>query len=94
MAKVLVSQKTNGYQMKEGDLLYSLVPCTSKSGQGFTNSSRSKLSSFLNGPDNYYSDLSFRRHCKINHKNTADVTLLSIFYYYLQENLLENRPAT
>ena len=57
MAKVLVSERTNGYQMKEGDLLYSLVPCTSKSGQGFTNSSRSKSSSFLNGPDNYYSDL-------------------------------------
>ena len=49
--------KTNGYQMKEEDLLYSLVPCTSKSSQGFTNSSRSKSSSFLNGPNNYYYDL-------------------------------------
>ena len=28
VAKLLVSIRTNGYQMKEEDLLYSLVPCT------------------------------------------------------------------
>ena len=57
MARVLVSVRTNGYQMKEGDPLYPLVPCTLKSGQGFANSSQSKLSSFQSCKDNLWTDL-------------------------------------
>ena len=57
MARVLVSVRTNGYQMKEGDPLYPLVPCTLKSGQGFANSSQSKLSSFQSCKDNLLTGL-------------------------------------
>ena len=57
MARVLVSVRTNGYQMKEGDLLYPLVPCTLKSGQGFANGGQSKSSPFQNCKGNLVTDL-------------------------------------
>ena len=59
MARVLVSVRTNGYQMKEGDLLYPLVPCTLKSGQGFANGGQSKSSPFQNCKGNLVTDLIF-----------------------------------
>ena len=46
MARVSVSVTTNGYQIKEGDLLYPLVPCPLKSGKGFASGGLSKSSSF------------------------------------------------
>ena len=57
MARELVSVRTNGYQMKEGDLLYPLVPCTLKSGQGFANGGQSKSSPFQNCKGNLVTDL-------------------------------------
>ena len=57
MARVLVSVRTNGYQMKEGDPLYPLVPCTLKSGQGFANGGQSKSSPFQNCKGNLVTDL-------------------------------------
>ena len=57
MARVLVSVTTNGHQIKEGDLLYPLVPCPLKSSQGLASDGPSKSSSFQSCKDNYYSDL-------------------------------------
>ena len=73
MARVLVSVTTNGYQIKEWDLLYPLVPCPLKFGQGFTSGGPSKSSSFQSCKDNLWTDLMWN-----SVQRTQKISILSL----------------